>query len=161
MRWDEFYQVTVWEFSQDTRVNTPTLTINAMGSLMTSESGHPFNVPSERRHPTQCSVPNHCPGALEYLLGQRKECFLLALQHHFQQHLVSHPGTDQDQPCLVCRVVCCWLEWHFIVPSTRCTCAMIMFNQLLDMQYQSGGWIILAKDKMLTNRDVNKFVHKI
>jgi hypothetical protein len=33
-------------------------------------------------------------------LDQRKECLLLALQHHFQQHLVSHPGTDQDQPCL-------------------------------------------------------------
>ena len=38
------YQVTVmvwgpdWEFSQDTGVNTPTFTISAMGSLMTSES---------------------------------------------------------------------------------------------------------------------------
>jgi hypothetical protein len=36
------------------------------------------------------------PGALGYLLDQRKECLLLALQHHFQQHLVSHLGTDQD-----------------------------------------------------------------
>uniref|UniRef100_A0A8C7S039 Kinesin family member 21B n=1 Tax=Oncorhynchus mykiss TaxID=8022 RepID=A0A8C7S039_ONCMY len=31
-----------------------------------SGSGHPFNIPSERRHPTQGSVPNHCPGVLGY-----------------------------------------------------------------------------------------------
>jgi hypothetical protein len=38
------------------------------------------------------------------------------------------------------------LEWLFIVPSTRCTCVMIMlFNQLLDMPHLSGGGIILAK----------------
>uniref|UniRef100_A0A8K9X113 Origin recognition complex subunit 2 n=1 Tax=Oncorhynchus mykiss TaxID=8022 RepID=A0A8K9X113_ONCMY len=37
------------------------------------------------------------------------------------------------------------LEWPFIVPSTRCSCVMIMlFNQLLDMPALSGGWIILA-----------------
>ena len=40
------------------------------------------------------------------------------------------------------------LEWPFIVPS----CVMIkLFNQLLDMPHLSGGWIILTKDKMLTN----------
>ena len=39
------------------------------------------------------------------------------------------------------------LEWLFIVPSTRCTCIMIMFNQLLDMPHLTGGWIILAKKK--------------
>jgi hypothetical protein len=38
-------------------------------------------------------------------------------------------------------------KWPF-VPSTRCTCVMIMlFNQLLDMPHLSYGWIILAKDK--------------
>jgi hypothetical protein len=40
---------------------------------------------------------------------------------------------------------------HFIVafvPSTRCTGVMVMlFNQLLDMLYLSGGWFILAKEK--------------
>ena len=52
------------------------------------------------------------------------------------------------------------LEWLFIVPSTRWTCVMIMlFNQLLDMPHLSGGWIILTE--MLTNRDVNTFVHNI
>jgi hypothetical protein len=48
------------------------------------------------------------------------------------------------------------LEWHFIVPNTRCTCVIIMlFNQLLDMPHLSGGWILLTK------RHVNKFVHQI
>ena len=47
-------------------------------------------------------MPNYCLGALGYLfiLDQRKEGLLLALQYHFQQHLVSHPETDQDQPYL-------------------------------------------------------------
>ena len=36
----------------------------------------------------------------------------------------------------------------FIVPSTRCTCVMIMlFNQILDMPHLSGGQSILAKEK--------------
>jgi hypothetical protein len=40
------------------------------------------------------------------------------------------------------------LEWPFIVPSTRCTCVLIMlFNQLIDISLLSGGWIILAKEK--------------
>jgi hypothetical protein len=37
----------------------------------------------------------------------------------------------------------------------------MLFNQLIDMPHLSGGWIILKNDKMLTNRDVNRFVHKI
>ncbi|XP_055737236.1 enhancer of polycomb homolog 1-like isoform X2 [Salvelinus fontinalis] len=45
-----------------------------------------------------------------------KECLLLALQHHFQQHLVSHPGTNQDQRCLASErgkpAVGCMLEHH-------------------------------------------------
>ena len=41
------------------------------------------------------------------------------------------------------------LEWPYIIPSTRCTCVMIMrVNQLLDMPHMSGGWIILAKEKL-------------
>jgi hypothetical protein len=49
------------------------------------------------------------------------------------------------------------LKWHFIVPSTRCTCVMIMaFNQLLDILHLSGGWIILAKQKcFLTGMETN------
>jgi hypothetical protein len=46
------------------------------------------------------------------------------------------------------------LEWHFIVPVTRCSCVMIMvLNQLLGMPHVSGGWIIMAKEKCsLTER---------
>ena len=34
---------------------------------------------------------------------------------------------------------CTFLEWTCIIPSTRCTCVMIMlFNQLLDMPHLSG-----------------------
>jgi hypothetical protein len=96
--WLSAYDDTVWgpewEFNQGTRVNTPTLMIGAMESLVTTgsqvtsltshpkdgtlrramspifsdhrESGHQFNVPSKRRHPTQGNVPNPCPGALGY-----------------------------------------------------------------------------------------------
>jgi hypothetical protein len=82
------------EFNQDTGVNTP-YSYNTCPGIFSDhrESGHRFNVPSERQHLTQDNVPNHCPGGLRYFWGnQRKECLLLALQHHFQQHLVSHPG---------------------------------------------------------------------
>ena len=77
-----------------------------MGSLMTS--GHLFNVPSERQHPIQDSVV-----PWDIFLDQRKECLLLVLQHHFQQHLVSHPGTDQDQPCLASEASQQWYAgWY-------------------------------------------------
>jgi hypothetical protein len=33
---------------------------------------------------------------------------------------------------------------------------IMLFNQLPDMPHLSGGWVILAKEK-LTNMDVNKF----
>ena len=47
----------------------------------------------------------------------------------------------------------------FIVPSTRCMFVTIMpFNQLLGMPHLSGGWIILTKVQMLSNRDVNRLV---
>ena len=35
-------------------------------------------------------------GHWDIFLDQRKGCLLLALQHQFQQHMVSHLGTDQD-----------------------------------------------------------------
>ena len=45
------------------------------------------------------------------------------------------------------------LRWPFILHRTRCNCVMIMmFNQLLDKPQRSGGWIILCKWEMLTNR---------
>ena len=52
----------------------------------------------------------------------------------------------------ICGIVLCDKTAHFrvafIVPSTRCTCILIMrFNQLIDMPHLSGGWIILANEK--------------
>jgi hypothetical protein len=70
-------------------------------------------------------------------------------------------------PQLETSVALCWvtklhiLEWPFIVPSTKCTCVVIMpFNQLLDMPHLSGDWIILAKEKCSLT-DVNTLVHNI
>ena len=87
------------EFS---RVNTPNPTISAMGSLITSES-QDTHLTSHLKDRTLHRVmsPITALGHWEIIfLDQRKDCLLLALQHHFQQHLVSYPGTDQDQPCL-------------------------------------------------------------
>lgn len=75
---------------------------------------------------------------------------------------IAAPSKLETSVALCCVTKLHILEWTFIVPSTRCICVMIMlFNQLLDIPHLSGGWIILTKDKMLTNWDVNKFVHKI
>ena len=79
-----------------------------MGSLMPAESQDTHLT----SHPKD-GIPNHCPEELGYFLDQRKECLLLALQHHFQQHLVSHPGTDQDQPCLASEASQQWYAgWY-------------------------------------------------
>ena len=59
-------------------------------------------------------------------------------------------SCSQDSNCTLPQLetsvsLCCVpqlhiLEWPFIVPSTRCTCVMIMlFNQLLDMPHVSSG----------------------
>ena len=57
------------------------------------------------------------------------------------------PSTFETSVALCCVTKLHILEWPFIVPSTRCTCGMIMlFNQLLHMPHLSGGWIILAKE---------------
>jgi hypothetical protein len=38
----------------------------------------------------------------------------LALQHHFQQNLVSHPGTDPDQPCIASEASQQWdAGWYY------------------------------------------------
>ena len=48
--------------------------------------------------------------------------------------------TIETSVALCCVTKYHILEWLFIVPSTRCTCVMIMlFNQLLDMPHLSGG----------------------
>jgi hypothetical protein len=72
--------------------------------------------------------------------------------------LVDIPAVSMPPQNLRSSVALCWvtklqiLEWPFIIPSTKCICVMIMlFNQLLDMPHLSGGWTILANDKMLTN----------
>ena len=67
------------------------------------------------------------------------------------------PSKRETSVALCCVTKLHIVEWPFIVPSTRCTCVMIMlFNQLLDMPHLSAG-----KGELLTNRDVNKFVHQI
>ena len=70
----------------------------------------------------------------------------------------------------ICGIVLCDKTAHFRVafycPQHKvhlCNnhCVMIMlFNQHLHMPHLSGGWVILTKHKMLTNRDL-KFVHNI
>jgi hypothetical protein len=65
------------------------------------------------------------------------------------------PSKLETSVALSCVTKLHILEWPFIVLSTTCTCVMIMlYNQLLDMPH-------LAKEKMLTNRTANKFVHTI
>ena len=85
-----------------------------MGSLMTSESqdtrltSHPKDGTLDR-----AVSPITALGHWDIFLDQRKECLLLALQHHLQQHLVSHPGTDQDQPCLASEASQqCYAGWY-------------------------------------------------
>ena len=59
-------------------------------------------------------------------------------------HAPSKPETSVELCCVTKLHI---LEGPFIAPRTRCTCVMILlFNQLLDMPYQSGGWIFLAKE---------------
>ena len=68
----------------------------------------------------------------------------------------SMPIARSLKTGVTCGILLCDKTAHFrvafyccfIVPSTRCTCVMIMlFNQLLDMPHLSGGWFILAKEK--------------
>ena len=68
--------------------------------------------------------------------------------------LVDIPAASMPiAPSFKTVALCCVtklyiLEWPFIVSSTRFTCIMIMlFNQLLNMPYLSGGWSILATEK--------------
>jgi hypothetical protein len=81
------------------------------------------------------------------------------LQSACQMHALSKLETSVPLRCVTKLHI---LEWPFIIPSTRCTCIIIiLFNQLLDMPHLSGGYFILAKGEMFTNRDVNTFAHNI
>ena len=61
---------------------------------------------------------------------------------------IASPSKLETSVTLCCVTKLHILEWPFIVPSTRCTCVVIMqFNQLLAMPLLSGGWIILTKEK--------------
>ena len=87
----------------------------------------------------------------------RTAIFFKTTFHYLSTALVDSPAISMTIACTlktwdICGIVLGdktdILEWPFIVPSTRCTCVMIMlFNQLLDMPYLSGGWITLAKEK--------------
>ena len=84
-----------------------------MGSLITSESQDTRPIQKTAPYTGQC--PQSPPWGIGIIifLDQRKEYLLLALQHHFQQHLVSYPGTDQDQPCLAAEAM------HGINPTVQ------------------------------------------
>ena len=75
---------------------------------------------------------------------------VVCLQSACQLHAPSKHGRSVALCCVTKRHI---LEWSFVVPSTRCTRVMIMlFNQLLDMPYLSGGWINLAMKKCSLTR---------
>ena len=59
------------------------------------------------------------------------------------------PDDNYTLPQNFCGTKLNLLEWTFVVPSTKCTCVMMimLFNQLLDMPPLSGRWIILANEK--------------
>ena len=51
-------------------------------------------------------------------------------------------------------------SWPFIVPSTRCTCVMIMLFLSASWYATHVRWMdYLDKGEMVTNRDVNKCMH--
>jgi hypothetical protein len=92
------------EFSQDTRVNTPTLTISARGSLVTTESQDTHltsNLKGSTLHRAMSTIT--ALGYWDIFLDQRKGCLLLPPTGPPTPLPVasgSHPGTNQDQPCL-------------------------------------------------------------
>ena len=102
----------VWVCSQDTRVNTATLTISAIRLLVTTESQDTLltlHLKDGTLH--RVMSPITALGHWDLFSGQRKEFLLLALQHHFQQHLVSHPWQTllsfSGKPAVGCSVDVC------------------------------------------------------
>ncbi len=80
---------------------------------------------------------------------------------HCMRQVVVTPDIDwfSDPPNTVKLHI---LEWGFIAASLRHTCTIIMLsNKHLEMPHLWGGWIILAKEKFLTNTDLDRFVNNI
>ena len=77
--------------------------------------------------------------------------------HAFSIANCTHPQLETSV-ALCCVTKLHILEWFYIVPSTRCTCVIIMmFNQILYMPHLSGGQIILAKEKCSLKHLFTKF----
>jgi hypothetical protein len=103
-----------WEFSQDTKVNTPT--INALGSFSYQrESGHPFNIPAERQ-PHRAMSPITVLGHWD-LFFRLKERVPPTGPPTLLPAASGLPSQDQpgltllcisSKPAVGCRVVCCW-----------------------------------------------------
>uniref|UniRef100_A0AAZ3RBS6 Transposase n=1 Tax=Oncorhynchus tshawytscha TaxID=74940 RepID=A0AAZ3RBS6_ONCTS len=99
-----------------------------MGSLMTSESQDTCLTSHLKDGTLHRAVsPITALGHWDLFLDQRKECLLLALQPLFQQHLVSYPGTDQDQPCLASEASQQWYAGWYAAASKRHMTAHLEF----------------------------------
>ena len=69
-------------------------------------------------------------------------------EHSCNQHANCMLPQLETSVALCCVTKLHILEGPFFVPSTICTCVMIMlFYQLRDMPHLSGEWIILVKEK--------------
>jgi hypothetical protein len=72
---------------------------------------------------------------------------------------VTTPNCSQVKTLV--RAMSTQMSFTETVYDSLCSNSFVMimqFNQLLDMPHLSGGCIILTKDKILTNRDVNTFL---
>jgi hypothetical protein len=86
----------------------------------------------------------------------------ISVGQSYGQHAYCMSPQFETSVALCCVTKLHILERSFIIPSTRCISVMnMLFNQLIDMPHLSGGCIILTKDIMLINRNVNTFVHKM
>ena len=108
----------VREFNQDPGVNAPTDTKSAMGVLNDRrESGHPFNVPSERWHPTQGNVPFTALGHWDLIILRPERSVPHTGPPTPLPAASGPPSRNRSGPTLLsfrgklavgCRVVCCW-----------------------------------------------------
>ena len=125
-----------------------------MGSLMTSES-QDTRLTSLLKDSTlhRAVSPITAMGNWEFFtfifLDQRKECLLLALQHHFQQHLVSHLGTDQDQPCIASEVSQQWDAGLYAAGSILCFIEMWLHKDMDNIQL--AGFSVHQQDRTATS----------
>ena len=132
-----------WEFSQDTGVKTPTLTISAMWSLMTSESqdthlmSHPkdsnlhravspitalgnwdiYFFRSEERVPPTGGPPTPLPAASGLPSRNWPVPTLLSFR---------------SKPAVVCRVVCCWRIYELCLHCMKNALYTNLWNKLTE-----------------------------